>query len=209
MARALKDKVIDKLLSSYIINECDQTYGVFLSETKLQKLVFLSEKRMIDNRIKAFNYNYIKFFHGPFSSSLRYDLQAFAENSLILEPYLRGSEKLRWIVEDFQNIFENNERVTNIINAVLRRYAIIPTETLLKIVYNMPWSRKRTIGDLPLKTKMLWPLKIRNDTRIFNISKDDYEDLVFCFDKKIVHEFSKAVSDMREGRIIIHDGNLQ
>ena len=94
MARDIKDQVIDKFLSSYIINKFDENYGGYLSETKLQKLIFLSEKKLIDKRIKALNYNYIKFYHGPFSNALRNDIATFAENSLIEEPYLNSSNTI-------------------------------------------------------------------------------------------------------------------
>lgn len=204
MARTHRDRLINKLLSAYMINECDIEFGVSLSETKLQKLVFLSEKRLIDGRIKAFDYSYIKFLHGPFSGELRGDLTILFELSLIQEPYLKSSKKLKWVIEDFQSIFEDNPQIISTIDSVLERYSRVPTEKLLDQVYRMKWG-KRTIGDLPLRTPMLWPLKVKNAIKKFEITSDEFEDLELLFNKKIAGDFEKSNADMKEGRLLPHD----
>lgn len=205
MARSERERLIDRLLTTYIINQCEIEHDVHLSETKLQKLVFLSEKKLIEDKIKALNYQYMKFLHGPYSNELRSDLSVFSDISYLKGPFINGTPRLRWIIEDFRETFDRNPVIINYIEDVLEEYAGIPTNRLLEIVYAMPWNQGRMIEDLPNKTPMLYPLKSSKATRVFEIENEDLRDLKFCFSERSLDILGEANDDLRKGRLLTHE----
>lgn len=205
MAKTPKEKGIDRLLTSYVVNECEETFGIHsLSETKLQKLVFLSEKKMIDQQLKGLNYSYIKFLHGPFSSELRSDLVRLSGITFIKEPYISGTRNLRLLIADFSEVFERNCSIINTIDSTLKKWAPLSLKEILKRVYRMKWGRT-TIGKLPLKTPMLWKMKTKQAREVLTITPDEFEDLLLSFDPKIAEILKPAFNDMREGRLISYE----
>jgi len=206
MVRTSEDKTIDQFLTLYVINECYKTYNLRgLSETKLQKLIFLSEKKLIDQSWKALNYNFMKFFHGPFSSELRSNLERFVELNYINEPWLKFTNNLTVMLDDFNDLLIKNRDFIKKIDKVLETYAKIPTDKLLRLVYKMPWGRGRTIGSLSMKTPMLYPIKSRKAVKQFVVSENELEDLEICFNQKLSEDIEKAFLEMKQGRKISHE----
>ena len=204
-ARTSEEKTIDRLLTLYCINECAERFGVsHLSETKLQKLVFLSEKELIDRRIKAFNYRFIRLLHPTFSPDLRDDLTDFVRFRFLREPWLERTDKMRMILEDFHDVLTENRHSLQVIDEVLSRYSSLRTERLINLVYQMPWSRNKTINDLAMRTPLLYPLKPDKAQETFRISEDELENLEICLNPKISAMFDQAVDDMRKGRLLSH-----
>lgn len=205
MAKTPREKGIDRLLTSYIVNECVVNFDIHsLSETKLQKLVFLSENKLIRAKSKGFNYSYIKFLHGPFSSDLRSDLVRLSGITFIKEPYLMSTRSLRHTIMDFNEVFERNQSIMTTIDNILDEWAPLPLKEILKRVYRMRWGRT-TIGKLPHKTPMLWKMKVKQAKEVFSITSDEHEDLSLCFDPKIAEVLKPAFNDMRKGRLISYE----
>lgn len=205
MARTSEEKTIDRLLTLYSINECYEQCKVrALSETKLQKLVFLSEKSLIDQRIKAFNYRFIRLLHPTFSKELSNDLASFVRMGYLREPWLERTSRMKMILEDFSSVLERNSHVTRVIDEVVSTYADIPTNRLVEMVYKMPWARNRVINDLTIGVPMLYPLKYENAREVFAISKNEIEDLEICLNPKLSREIDQAFNEMRRGRLLSH-----
>jgi len=205
MARTSEEKTIDRLLTLYSINECYVKCKVKgLSETKLQKLVFLSEKRLIDQRIKAFNYRFVRLLHPTFSTELRNDLNDFVKTGYLSEPWLGQTEKMLMILEDFNNVLERNPHITNVIDNIVSTFADIPTSRLVQIVYNMPWTRNKVINELTIGVPMLYPLDSDKARERFTITEDELENLEICLNPKISGRLDRAFDEMRRGRLLSH-----
>jgi len=149
MARTRKEKMIDRLLTLYVIGKCRTDHNIRnMSETKMQKLVFLSEKQLIDNRCKAFNYRFIKLLHPTYSEELKTDLINLRRLGFLDgRPWYRENRKARNFLEDFHHVFENNRHIAESVDYVLASYAPIPTNHLVKRINEMPW-RNKTIAAL-------------------------------------------------------------
>jgi len=204
MVRTSKEKTTDRLLVLYTINDCYERHNLrALSETKVQKLVFLSEKRLIDNRIKAFNYHFIRLLHPTFSSELRNDLTSFISLGYLSEPWLGQTNRMTMILEDFNDVFQRNRHILSIIDDVISKYASVPTDRLVQIVYRMPWLSK-TVIDLKIGVPMLYPLKEEKAREVFDITEDELADLEICLNPKLSQDLDQAFDEMRKGRLLSH-----
>jgi uncharacterized protein YwgA len=203
MARTPLDKVTDHFLISYLINDAFSRRRLrFLPETKLQKLVFLSEKSMVDERKKGFNFYFIKLTHGPYSAELKSELERLIQIGYLDDFGLRPTASLRLIIEDFQNVVDKNQTFFQKIQRVNDAYALMPLRSLLKNIYSMPWGRgDKTIADLPQRTPMLYPMKPNNIDLEFDITENEAENLFMNFDPEAIEELSQATDDMRKGRV--------
>jgi hypothetical protein len=111
MARTIQEKAIDRLFALYVINRCRTKHGIEnVSETKLHKLMFYSQKKLYETRCKAFNYGFIKLLYPTFSNDLRSDLESLSDSGFLDGAYYRENEKTRLILDDFGFIFHNNLR---------------------------------------------------------------------------------------------------
>jgi len=202
MARNAEERAIDKLLSAYVINECIDRYDVkLLSETKLQKLIFLSERKLIQNWSKGFNYSYMFFEKGPYSGQVRSDFRVFKKLFSSHPKYLEYSDELNLILEDFGYLFERNDDIIIHIDRILKRYARLPLEVLISRVYALK-HRGRRIGSLPFKTPLLWKLSEDKAETWFELTDEEYVDLSECFDPKLNEILDSAMEDMRRGRLL-------
>ena len=185
MARTKIEKVMDQILTLYLVHECNSRYHAQdLSETKLQKLVFLSEKGLIEKGCKAFNYRFIRLLDSTYSQELRNDLTDLVKLDYLEEPWFNNTSKMDMILEDFGHIFRRNEYIIRIIDKVLSSYANMPTERLNDMVHNMPWRRGKKIEDLPLRAPMTFPLRYKGAHSIFEIAEDELNNLLILLNPK-------------------------
>jgi len=204
MARTLREKVIDRLLSLYIIDKCQREYNVpSMSETKMQKLVFLAEKKLIDCRCKGFNYRFIKLHYPTYSQELENDLNDLSSLRLLDGPYYQGNQRTQMILDDFRHVFERNGEIKHSIDDTLRQYAPIRTEQLVQMVRRMFWKR-RPIDQLAMRTPLLYPLKEAIARCLFEISDEDLEDLAICLSPKISREMEQSFDELRRGQKLTH-----
>lgn len=203
MARTFLDKAIDQFLTLHLINDAFCRWDLpLLPNTKLQKLVFLSEKAMIDEREKGFNFYFIKLIHGPFSQELEDDLGKLVENGFIDDKGLRPTSNSQVILDDFGDLIQKNPLFVEKVNAVNSQYAGLSLQKLLEIIYAMPWGKGkgRTIADLPQRTPMLYPMKPEIVKTAFQVTKDEAENLLINFDTDAIKDLSEAMRDAREGK---------
>lgn len=201
MARTLLEKAIDQFLTLYLINDAFCRWDLpLLPNTKLQKLVFLSEKAMIDEREKGFNFYFIKLIHGPFSQELENDLGKLVENGFIDDKELRPTSNTKAILDDFGDMVLKNPTFLEKVNIVNKQFAGMPLHKLLEIVYAMSWGESQTIADLPQRTPMLYPMKPEIVRTGFQITEHEAESLLMNFDPDAIKDLSEAMRDAREGK---------
>jgi hypothetical protein len=202
MPRTLREKAIDSFLTIFVIDDAFSRANLqILPSTKLQKLVFLSEKAMIDEHAKGFNLRFIKLIHGPYSQELETDAGRLVQYGLIQDMTLEPTKNAKYILDDFHRLIERNEPFFQSIQRVNERYAGMPLQRLLKIVYAMPWGRSgKTIADLPQRTPMLYPMKPEAVEHNFVIKDKEAEDLLMNFDAEAIRDLSDSMRDAREGK---------
>jgi uncharacterized protein YwgA len=199
MARTVPEKLIDKLLLLYLASDT-LNHIRFLVETKLQKLVFLSELSMFKKEEKGFNYTFVRLNYGPFSQELRSDLGQLIGQEILMERGLRPTEEAAFILEDFQGIFERNKGYIEKIERVTEKYSRIPTEKLVHRVHAMhhPYLRpRRTIGSLKPTTPIIYRMSVERASKIFEVTAGELSDLELCFDKKISGYLEQAMMDVK------------
>ena len=205
MPRTAKERAVDLLLTSYLIHDAFNRCNVdSLSETKLQKLIFLSEKLMIDQHHKGFNYHYIRLTHGPYSPELRSNLGIFIQIGALNESNLEPTNYIKNILEDFNDVICKNNIYIEKINAINNTFSQVPLSKLLKFVYSMPWGIGKKIKDLSQRTPMLYPMKT-GYTSEFELNDNEVEDLLMNFDPEALENLEQSSEDMRKGRILTYE----
>jgi hypothetical protein len=205
MARTPKEKVVDRLLDLYIVDRCKTQHGIDnISETKLHKLLFFSEKKLIECKLKSINYSFVKLLFPTFSQELRRDLTELSELGFLKGPYFNESEQAQMIIQDFQPVFQNNKEIMDLINSEVDKYAPIPTDRLVAQTKRMKWKTS-TIDELKNGTPLLYPLKPERSRDFFKISDEDYEDLAICLSPKVTRVMLSALEDLKKGRKLQHE----
>ena len=205
MSISIKDKIIDRFLTLYLVNDGFKRCQLrFLNETKLQKLVFLSELDMINQRVKGFNFYFIRLHYGPYSFDLANEKARLIEMGFLEEKTLKPTKDATYLLEDFGDVIDRNCLIKGKITSANDRYAPFTLDYLLKIVHSMPWG-KATIHDLPERTPMLYPMKPNAIKEQFIISEKELGDLVMNLDPNICCCLDEASKDVNERRFLTHE----
>ena len=210
LGRALINRLIDQFLLAYTIGDASKRTA-FLSETKLQKLAFISEKEMSKNNEKGFNYYFIKLYYGPYSQDLRSDLNNFVQSNIVeAEPAEIGTKiiptkKCLSIFEDFGSISMRNRAFLKTITEVNRRYADLDFRKLLNSVYRMQsplgkytkGRKTRTIAHFPLRAPLLKPIQKEKASGVFTLTPTEVATLEIYFEKGAFDSLTQAVESAR------------
>jgi len=175
-------------------------------ELKLQKMVFISEKKMITAKIKALNYNFFRWQRGPYSAEISKDL-----TSLLGIGLLEGGKNLRLtstgleLLNSCEELFSINKRFLTRVNNTVKKYAKYDPRTLMREVYQMTLGVPKKKGlmrveDVPMGTLLLFKLSDANAEHIFEMDESWTTSLELAFDLEAVDALSQAYSDAEEGR---------
>jgi len=204
MARTIQEKVIDRLLTLYVIHRCRIKHGIDnISETKMHKLMFYSEKKLNERRCKSLNYLFVKLLYPAYSAELRKDLNELVELNFLEGPFFSEKRKTQMILEDFHEVFLNNREIMDLIDSEVDENAPIETEALVQKTKKMRW-RNRLIEELKNGTPLVYPLKPTKARCFFKISKEDYEDLAICLSPRISKDMVEAFNELRRGQRLSH-----
>lgn len=195
------ENVIDRFLLLYVIAESSERTFRF-GKTKLQKYTFLSEWRMIDERKKGLNFNFIKLVHGPYSGELDSDLTDLAIYGLVSDPELQLTNMGHRILEDFSELLEQNKPIISTIDQVITRFGRYSLNRLLRYIYSLPHPYRKgiTIGTTPFKTPLLYRLVEEKALSGFTISGEQLEDLILCLGKRELKAWREVRDEIQRGR---------
>jgi uncharacterized protein YwgA len=143
--RELKDTAQDVFLLLYLIQQGgDNVSGKnrLDAQIKLMKLVFLAEKKMLDSKLKGFNFFYNIYKHGPSSMELLQLVDDLRSQKLIEFDVQNNiyslTPKAKRLILDFKEENEpTNSEFFEIINLVVQEEAKLSTGDLVKKVYAM------------------------------------------------------------------------
>lgn len=211
MARSPVEKLADQFLLLYLIDDLSERTP-FVPQTKVHKLVFISEREMITNQEKGFNYYFIKLLYGPFSQELDTDLNSLVQLGLLeATPTGRGiqiapTSRSANILEDFKDLIERNDVFIERISATNERYGTLGFKRLLNAVYHMQSPlhkyrrRKRppTIASLSLRTPLVKSIPEEEADEAFSITPQEIATLEIYFDAEAYESLAEAIRSAKE-----------
>ena len=173
--RTLEEILTDKLLLLYLLNNTNE----WMDEAKIHKLIFLSEREMNRRGKKGFNFNFIKLQRGPYSESLKEDIEQLMEKELIDKRSHVPTERGQLILKNFHQVFERNRSFTKEIRKVNGKYSGINGEKLVHIVHDMinPETTWMTIHETPSGNYILKRLKNVGENKTFHLTESEIESL--------------------------------
>lgn len=162
--RTEKQIIKDKILLLYLISLAKKINDIE-GNLKLQKLVFLTEWKLMDSDIKAFHFKFFRYRLGPFSKELLCDYNNLKEEKY-LKSFFNLTEKavnfLEYALESIKNL-GNNSKIIDKINEICTIYSKYTGIVLTNKVYNMeiePYDlpgQKMKIKDIPTFFDILVP----------------------------------------------------
>lgn len=197
--RDIREHVTNNLLLLYLIDKANER-GKMEDELKLQKMVFLAEKKLIERKLKGFSYNFFRWHKGPFSKEVSMDLSLLFDNNLVssqrgkIELTRDGKEVLRGCFE----LLKKNQTFLSWIDPIVEKHATLDPETVKDEVYAMkimvPKIRKlMSIREVPKGQIILFKSSDEKVKRIFEVDEAwmgtlelilDVEALRFLVSKK-------------------------
>lgn len=174
-----------------------------ISETKMHKLIFYAQKKLIDCRCKAMSYGFIKLKFPTFSNELRSDLTELSDLGFLQGQYFTEQEKAKMILDDFHQVFDSNKEIKQLVDQEIDKYAPIDTDVLVDRTKRFPW-RGKVIEQLKDGTPLLYPLTKTKSRCILNISDEDLEDLAICLSPIVAAKMEESAKELREGIRLTH-----
>jgi uncharacterized protein YwgA len=205
MVRTTREKVVDSLLTLYLLRDAFSRIEVGCVEaTRLQKLVFLSELPMILQRKQGFNFRFIRLTYGPYSQELENEANRLVKAGLLDGMSMQPTESAVSILEHFHEVVHRNDAFFGLVRQTNDDWARMDLDLLLRTVHEMPWRGGRTIHDLPPRTPMLYPMNPQRVLLNFDVTEEEVEGLWMNFDPKIAIDFTQAMTEVRSGQLRTH-----
>jgi len=197
--KSLEERLVDRLLLLHLVDYLDKV-GASVHETKLQKLVFLAERELLGNRIKGFNYNFVRLDFGPFSWELRKDVQKLLESNMLKDDPSRGyilTDKARRILSRFRRFRKEYADVLEFLEKTAEKYGKMPLTDLLAYVYGLSRPLKGPkvpIGELKHRTPILRRMSVKRAIKVVKLSEDEYELLAVLTDPELEEVFVRYLN---------------
>lgn len=202
----IRERITNLLLLLYLVEKANAA-GDVEDELKLQKLVFLAQKKLVERQLKAFSYNFFRWRKGPFSKNLRIDLLALVEAQFLRwrANKIELTDKAKGVLETCSELLDENEYFLRWVNDIILEYSHYSSEEIKDLVYSLkvvvPRLRQiMTIKDIPPRQLILFKTADKNARMIFDIDKSWLATLELTFDKEALDSLSKALDDAVEGR---------
>jgi len=201
---SIRERVFNNILLLYLIKKTNAK-GKIEDNLKLQKMVFLSQKKFIERKTKAFNYNFFRWHQGPFSAEVNNDLaylisQSFISSWELIKLTKEGEE----ILKNCKELLETNHYILNVVNDIVDKFAIYTPDEIKNYVYAMkifvPRLRKiMTIEEIPPRTLILFNPTEKRSKNKFILDESWCATLELAFDQEAVESLRHAFKDAIEG----------
>ena len=170
----------------------------------MQKIVYLSEVDSWERGGGGFNYDFIKYHHGPYSFELKDDYETLLENDLIYYNEENGYRlKLRAnrLIKEYESIITKNKNVFKSIDKnanLILKYAQRDFQAMLDMVYKKrnPLNPAITIRNTDLKGPLLDRNSWEKELSPLQITLEEEESLEILLDhniRNLVNEGRKSV----------------
>jgi len=177
----------------------------FQRHVKLQKLLYHLESRLFNDRIKALNYTFYKWQHGPFSKFVYSDVDALEKTDMIIvrdvsefhgEFYL--TERGLGLIDNLNEIINDYDELNRYTIRVINEFGEYDWYDLKHITYAYPSPltripiKKLNKGDL-----ILPKLEISEATKIITINEAWRDTLGFILEPEL---YEKIISSIKLAR---------
>ncbi|MFH2021730.1 MAG: hypothetical protein ABIJ33_00400 [Patescibacteria group bacterium] len=171
--RNVREIVQDKIMMLFLIalaKEKSQIDG----NLKFQKLFFLTEWKLMESNIKAFNFKFFRYRFGPFSKELWCDYNSLKEKKYVNSSFNlsdKAVDLIDYVHNSIQDI-ENNSEIIGLMSEICDTYSKYGGRALTQKVYNMeiePYDFPRTkmkIKDIPVFFDILVPENFSADKEL-------------------------------------------
>lgn len=203
--KTIKDRIVNLLLSLYIINQVNKT-STLENNLKHQKLVFLSQKLLNERQRKGFRYFFLRWNQGPFSANVNEDLVLLKNSGFINwgENKITLTDEGKNLLEMSKEIFDSNKTFLKYVDNVLAENSPLSPEEIKIKVYGirmfLPNVRRIIrIEEVPPKQLLLCGLSEKKARYSFEIGDDWLDTLEVIFDEEAMDLLKKAEIDARKG----------
>ncbi len=205
--KTIGERVENNLLFLYLVSETSKA-GIVEDDLKAQKLVFLSQKKLVQKKLKAFSYTFLRWHKGPFSKDLAEDIKSLVKAGMLsrINDNIALTDAGREIVARSEELLTKQPEFMVPIKAIAQLYGAIPSEQLKEQVYDISvWvpKLKKTmkIRDVEEKQLILYGISAKNARKAFNLDENWQATLEIVFDKEALDSLKMAHQDAIEGRI--------
>lgn len=202
-----RDCIANNLLMMYLLGKADEL-GTMQDNVKLQKSVFLSQKKFIDNGMKGFSYNFFRWKQGPFSKDVNIDLSSLKHNKLVdwSDEKISLTHDGEELLNQCDDLLKENQSFCQIIDLIIQENINLTPEGIKEKVYNMkvivPQIRKlMSIRDIPFGRLILFKQSRRRIKSEFEIDESWLATLELIFDEETLKILGKAYGDAINGRV--------
>lgn len=159
----------DRALLLYTLHTIEHLEGVtgLMSDVKLQQLLFIAELRMLGNGLKGLNWEFVRFPYGAFSKDVDNDLLLLRKKERLENFYVSDSgRQVVELVEPIMSATETNQKIFEILNAVIETHGVQDTTGLTQAVEAIELcpadspEQRLPIRDISFHTIMLVPSRI-------------------------------------------------
>lgn len=202
---SFKDRIGNNLLLLYTIKKTNEL-GVMDDTLKLQKIVFHSQRRLSAKKIKAFSYNFFRWYKGPFSADLNSDLDLLIHGGFIKPGWPIELTDIGYkLLESCFEIFDSNKHLIKYIDGVVEEKAKQDPNLIKEETYNLtvtlPRTHERmTIREIPKGKPILFRISDAKAESIFNFNEPWLNTLEVAFHQEIGESLVKSYEDASEGK---------
>jgi len=202
----IQDRVVNNILLLYLIKKTN-SIGKVEDTLKLQKLVYLTQKKYIEKKSKVFNYNFFRWDKGPFSADVSNDLTSLKCRGLVRDRWpIRLTKEGNELVNGCQEVLDENEALLKVIDGVISEYARYTPDEIKEHVYKMkifvPRLREvMTIAEVPRGTLILFKPSTKRSKTSFVLDEDWCATLELALDQEAVESLKQSYNDAVEGRV--------
>lgn len=200
----IQDRVVNNVLLLHLIEKAN-SIGCVEDTLKLQKLVFLSQKKLIGKRFKVFNYNFFRWDKGPFSADVNNDLTSLRCRGLVRNRWpIRLTREGRELLSGCKELLEENESFLSVIDGIIGEFAEYTPDEIKEYVYKMsifvPRLREvMTIAEVPHGTPILFKPSEKRSRARFVLDPKWCATLELALDQEAIESLKQSYSDAMEG----------
>jgi len=206
VADPVRERAINNLLLLHVIEETNKK-GQLEKNLKLQKLVFLIEKNLIQRKIKAFTYQFFRWHQGPFSAGINADLNLLSKHGLIKwdDNKIYLTKEGKQVLSSCKELIDKNSILDKSFNPILDKYSKADPEKLKNYVYQInmfiPILRKvMPIEKIPKRRIILFKPPDKRMVHFFEMNESWGATLELLLNKRGLVSLGKACEDAKEGR---------
>jgi hypothetical protein len=181
--RTKKDALIDRLLMLFAI-EAGNKYGHMDGSFKLMKIPFMAQLESTEQGVNTFNYTFYRYDHGPITTEIYEDASQLHKVGLLSAPIkgkcpITTTQAGKNLIAELAEVFEENRRVCDFVEASAKAYAWMRFGDLKKKVYAREVEvegSKIKVADVPCLQTVL--SKLSGDVEHFRLD-DDWLDTIW------------------------------